>query len=432
MNISGWGRHPVIDSNLLLANETSQFKEKLQGGFSGIVYANGRSYGDSALSDNVLLTSAINHFVNFDDHSGVVTCEAGVLLADLIDVFVPKGWFLPVTPGTKFVTVGGAIASDVHGKNHHHDGCFSKFIIEFDLMLPSGDIVTCSNANYSDLFHATCGGMGLTGIILKATLRLKKIASATVNVTTIKAESLTEVLELFDEHDGAAYSVAWLDCLKTGSQFGRSLLMLGEHAESGSLVSANSKSLAVPVEVPGFVLNNYSISMFNHFYYQKVKTTEAHTTESIDKYFYPLDGIHHWNRLYGKHGFVQYQFVIPRENGKEGLAKILTQVVNSRKASFLSVLKLFGPENSNYLSFPMEGYTMALDFAVKPDLWRLLDHLDELVLQYGGRVYLAKDARMSEQVFKQSYPRWEKFVALRKELGADKILHSLQSQRLGI
>jgi FAD/FMN-containing dehydrogenase len=432
MNISGWGRYPVIDSSIVLASDTSQFKKTLRDGFSGIVYANGRSYGDSALSDTVLLTSSINHCINFDDVTGIVRCEAGVLLADLIEVFVPKGWFLPVTPGTKFATVGGAIASDVHGKNHHYDGCFSNFIVDFELLLPNGDIATCSKNINGELFHATCGGMGLTGIILKATLQLKKITSALMDVTTIKARSLLEVLELFDAHESASYSVAWLDCLKTGDQFGRSLLMLGEHAESGPLVFNESKSFSVPVEVPGFVLNNWSISMFNNFYYRKAKTKKTHTTESIEKYFYPLDGIHHWNRLYGKRGFVQYQFVIPRDNGKEGLAKILAKVVDSKKASFLSVLKLLGPVNSNYLSFPIEGYTMALDFAVKPDLWRFLDDLDELVLQYGGRIYLAKDARMSEKVFKQSYPQWKKFVALRKELGADKVLQSLQSERLVI
>ena len=432
MNISGWGRYPVIDASIVQAAETSQFKERLQSGFSGIVYANGRSYGDSALSNRVLLTSSMNHFIKFDDQAGIVTCEAGVLLADLIEVFVPKGWFLPVTPGTKYATVGGAIASDVHGKNHHHDGCFSNFILDLELLLPNGEIISCSNANHSELFHATCGGMGLTGIILKGTLQLKKITSATVDVTTIKAQSLSEVLELFDEYQSASYSVAWLDCLQTGSQFGRDLLMLGEHAAEGSLITSGSKSFTIPVEAPAFVLNNYSISVFNHFYYQKAKSIKTYTVEPVDKYFYPLDSIHHWNRLYGKRGFVQYQFVIPRDNGKEGVEKILKQVVESKRASFLSVLKLFGPENNNYLSFPMEGYTLALDFAVKPGLWQFLDVIDELVLQYGGRIYLAKDARMSERVFKQSYHQWEKFAALRRELGADKVLHSLQSQRLGL
>lgn len=432
MKISGWGRFPVVDSNIVVASESSQLKKKLQSGFTGIVYANGRSYGDSALSDNVLYTSTINHFVKFDDRTGIVTCEAGVLLADITDVFVPKGWFLPVTPGTKFVSVGGAIASDVHGKNHHHDGCFSNFVVSLEVMLPNGDIVTCSKEDNSGLFHATCGGMGLTGVILRATLQLKKIASANMNVTTIKAQSLPEILALFDEHGGASYSVAWLDCLKSGREFGRALLMLGEHADRGSLDAASGKSFAVPVNMPGFILNQYAVSAFNHFYYQKVKTAEARTIESLEHYFYPLDRLLHWNRLYGKQGFVQYQFVIPKENGKEGLTKILKKVVESKKASFLSVLKLLGPENSNYLSFPMEGYTMALDFAVSPSLWRFLDDLDELVVSYGGRIYLAKDARMSEQIFKQSYPQWQKFVAARKELGADKVLQSLQSRRLGL
>jgi FAD/FMN-containing dehydrogenase len=190
--------------------------------------------------------------------------------------------------------------------------------------------------------------------------------------------------------------------------------------------------MTVPMDAPGFALNNYSISLFNHFFYGKAKATKSSAVESLEKYFFPLDRIHHWNRLYGKRGFVQYQFVIPKETGIEGITKILKSVVESKRASFLSVLKLFGPANDNYLSFPMEGYTLALDFAVKPGLWRFLNDLDKLVLQFGGRIYLAKDARMSEQVFKQGYPRWKEFVDLRREIGADKVLHSLQSQRLGL
>lgn len=265
MKLSGWGRYPFIESTVY----SPQNKDDVEIHVDLISRGLGRSYGDSALADNVLSTLRLNHFIAFDQATGILTCEAGVSLADILQVFVPKGWFLPVTPGTKFVTVGGAIASDVHGKNHHVDGSFSHHLISFEIILADGRCVKCSPTSYPDLFQATCGGMGLTGVIVTATFKLKKIQSAYINETTYKAKNLEEVFALFEEHQSSTYSVAWIDCLASGENLGRSLLMLGEHGEEGGLILEKSKKLSVPFTMPGALLNQYSVMAFNALYYHK-------------------------------------------------------------------------------------------------------------------------------------------------------------------
>lgn len=428
MKINGWGRYPIIESTVISPQVVGEIKIDSESIPRGL----GRSYGDSALAPHVIGTLSLNHFIAFDAETGTLTCEAGVSLADILTTFVPKGWFLPVTPGTKFVTVGGAIASDVHGKNHHVDGSFSNHVSSFQIILADGSCVECSRSLNSDLFYATCGGMGLTGIIVSATLVLKKINSAFINETTYKAKNLKEVFALFEEHQSSTYSVAWIDCLASGEDLGRSLLMLGEHAQEGGLILNEAKKLSVPFTMPTLLLNQYSIKAFNALYYNKQRERVTERCVHYDKYFYPLDGLNHWNRLYGKNGFTQYQFVLPKAAGFEGMSQILKEIAASKRGSFLSVLKVLGPANENYLSFPMEGYTLALDFKIEPGLFELLDQLDRIVLAYGGRIYLTKDVRMSEAMFKQSYTKWLNFAKIRTQYGADKKFHSLQSQRLGI
>ncbi|MES2204918.1 MAG: FAD-binding oxidoreductase [Pseudomonadota bacterium] len=428
MKISGWGRCPVIESEMLSPQNASQINIDSE----IIVRGLGRSYGDSALATQVLSTLSLDHFIAFNNDTGILTCESGVSLASILTTFVPKGWFLPVTPGTKFVTVGGAIASDVHGKNHHVDGSFSSHVHSLQIILADGSCVECSRTSHPELFRATCGGMGLTGIIVSATLALKKIPSAFISETTYKAKNLEEVFALFDEHQASTYSVAWIDCLASGEQLGRSLLMLGEHAEEGGLTLNNSKKLSVPFTMPAALLNQYSIKAFNALYYNKQREKVTERSVHYDKYFYPLDGLNHWNRLYGKNGFTQYQFVLPKSVGLAGMTKILNEIAASKRGSFLSVLKAFGPGNENYLSFPMEGYTLALDFKIESGLFELLERLDAIVLEYGGRIYLAKDVRMSEATFKQGYTKWSDFATIRARYGADRRFHSLQSKRLGI
>lgn len=429
---SGWGRYPRIEAEVFANQKIEQLQQQLATGFNGIAQGLARSYGDSSLATQISRMDKLDYFLDFDPESGIVNCQAGVSLRSLIEVLLPQGWFLPVTPGTQFVTLAGAIASDVHGKNHHLDGSFSQHIIDFDLMLADGSIKRCSKTENPELFKATCAGMGLTGFITRARLKMLRVGSAYINETTHKARNLAHVLELFEQAQSSTYSVAWIDCLAKGEQLGRSLLMLGEHNPSGSLALHSGKELNMPIDLPSFTLNSLSIKAFNELYYHRVRKSLSSRECYFQPYFYPLDAIHNWNRMYGKNGFTQYQFVIPKTAGLEGLTKILEAIADSGKGSFLAVLKAFGPGNDNYLSFPMDGYTLALDFKMTPDLPAFLDQLDELVLEYGGRLYLAKDARMSEKMFKASYPHWETFQQIRQQNGADKCFNSLQSQRLGL
>ncbi|WP_226662620.1 FAD-binding oxidoreductase [Microbulbifer aggregans] len=391
----------------------------------------GRSYGDSALAHTTLHSLYLDHFRFFDKKIGLLRCSSGTTLASILELIIPEGWFLSVTPGTKFVTVGGAVASDVHGKNHHLDGCFSEFVESIKLATPNG-VVECSRNQNASLFYATCGGMGLTGLILEVEIRLKRVPSSFIDATTIKTKNLEETVEILEENHSSTYSVAWIDCLTTGSGLGRSLVMLGEHTKEGGLVVGKKAKLSVPFDMPDFFLNGLTMQAFNSAYYHRMTKVRSHAIVHYEPYFYPLDGILNWNRLYGAGGFLQYQFVIPKEAGIEGLSAILSRLSASKKGSFLAVLKMFGTENCNHLSFPLGGYTLALDLKLSREVLSLLDELDEIVVAYGGRVYLAKDARMSKEVFRKSYPRWEKFSELRRQWGAHKHFNSTQSQRLGL
>jgi len=432
MTLSGWGRFPRINASVFYPYDESTCRDYLREVEEYIPHGLGRSYGDSALSSDVLCSRRLNLILEFDAQSGIVSCESGVSLSELIDIFLPRGWFLKVTPGTRFVTVGGAIASDVHGKNHHKDGSFSESVISFRLMLPDGKIMLCSRSQNQELFHATCGGMGLTGVILSATIRLGKVHSAYIKQTTIRAANLEEIFNLFENHETSKYSVAWIDCLAKGENRGRSLLILGEHAEDGGFSFSTSKKLSIPFDFPGVTLNRYTVELFNRLYYHKSKNQVTENTASLLSFFYPLDAIGNWNRIYGSRGFIQYQLVLPRESSFEGLQKILARVSSSGMASFLAVLKLFGRENNNLLSFPLEGYTLALDMKIQPGIWELLDSLDRIVLDYNGRLYLAKDSRMKAEVFQKGYPKWEQFQQLRDKLGTSGKINSLQSKRIGL
>ncbi len=432
MTLSGWGRFPRINASVFYPYDESTCCGYLQEVEEYIPHGLGRSYGDSALSSDVLCSRRLNLILEFDAQSGIVSCESGVSLSELIDTFLPRGWFLKVTPGTRFVTVGGAIASDVHGKNHHKDGSFSESVISFRLMLPDGRILLCSRSQNQELFHATCGGMGLTGVILSATIRLEKVHSAYIKQTTIRAANLEEIFNLFEKHESTTYSVAWIDCLAKGDNSGRSLLMLGEHAEDERFSFSTSKKLSIPFDFPGVTLNRYTVELFNRLYYHKSKNPVTENTTSLLSFFYPLDAIGNWNRIYGSRGFIQYQLVLPRESSFEGLQKILARVSSSGMASFLAVLKLFGRENNNLLSFPLEGYTLALDMKIQPGIWELLDSLDRIVLDYNGRLYLAKDSRMKAEIFQRGYPKWEQFQQLRNKLGVSGKINSLQSKRIGL
>lgn len=432
MKLTGWGRFPKILARARSFYNHGALGAYLQSAEDCIVYGMGRSYGDSALNEHVIFTRCFNKILSFDPKTGTVVCESGVSLADLIDAFLPRGWFLGVVPGTKFISVGGAIASDVHGKNHHHVGCFSEHVLAFDLMMPQGEVVRCSRKENSALFHATCGGMGLTGVILRAGLGLERIQSSYIRETLIPSPNLEDVINLFEEKRSTSYSVAWIDCLAKNEHQGRSIVMLGEPAEAGPLTLPPSKTRTVPLNLLGFCLNQYTVSLFNHFYYQNKSNIVAGRLVSLDDFFFPLDKIAQWNKIYGRRGFTQYQLVLPKEAGLTGLRAILAKIAAAGLGSFLAVLKLFGRENANYLSFPLEGYTLALDFKIQNRLFPFLDELDRIVLDYGGRLYLTKDVRMSREVFRKGYPRWEQFAQIREDYNLKEKFISLQSKRLGI
>jgi len=430
MEVSGWGRHPFMEATVVAPGSADQFRQVLREE-ALIARGLGRSYGDSSLASCVACTTNIDHFLAFDESSGRLTCEAGVSFDSIIGHFLPRGWFLPVTPGTRFITVGGAIASDVHGKNHHVDGSFSNHVESFDMLLGNGDIVRVSRNEHADLFQATCGGMGLTGIILRATFQLRRVQSSAIVETTIKAPTLDSALQTFAAHSDATYSVAWIDCMARGRNFGRSVIMLGEHATDGDLSLPSQSSRRVPIQMPSVFLNPMSIRAFNALYYWKAQATGTVRHTSLIPYFYPLDAIADWNLLYGRHGFLQYQFVIPHSNERV-LYTILEAIVASGRASPLAVLKLFGAGNDCMLSFPMAGYTLAVDFKVEREIFTFLDALDNMVRDAEGRLYLSKDARMNNSMFRAGYPRWQEFEDVRLRHHALGRFSSAQSQRLGL
>jgi len=430
MNLNSWGMYPYIKNKSISLESRDRLKIEILSDKELIPFGNGRSYGDSALNENIIYCKPYNYFLDFDDESGILHCQSGVLLSEIIEAFVPKGWFLKVTPGTKLITIGGAVASDIHGKNHHVEGCFSECVEEFTLMLANGEITTCKRDD--ELFLATCGGMGLTGVILDAKISLKKINSKYINQTTIKTKNLQETFEAFEKYAYLPYSVAWIDCLAKDENIGKCLLMVGDFADDGNLDFKDSRKLNIPFNFPSFALNTLSVKAFNWLYYKKSPHGESKQKVDIDTFFYPLDAINNWNRIYGKGGFTQYQFILPKDVSYDGLKEILGTISKSGKGSFLAVLKLYGKGNENYLSFPIEGYSLALDFKIEKGLFELLDKLDEIVLKYNGRIYLTKDVRVSKETFEKGYPSIEKFRKFRKDNKMDKKFNSLQSKRVGI
>ncbi len=400
--VANWGLYPSIKSNVVSPTTILEFQEAILSNEEVIARGNGRCYGDASLQNTIISTSKWNKFIDFDREHGIIEVESGVLLSDILEVSIPAGYFISVTPGTKFITVGGAIASDVHGKNHHIDGCFSDHLIHFDLMIENGDILHCSRNENTDLFWATIGGMGLTGIVISAKFMLKKIESVYIRNEAIQAKNLDEIFELFESSESWTYNVAWLDCLQKGNSLGKSIMLRGEHATLGELPQKFKKNplkikkklnLNIPFFFPNFALNPLSIKIFNWLYFNKQGKKHLKNYVDYETFFYPLDAVHNWNRIYGKNGFIQYQFVIPKETGKEGMRKILETIAASGNGSFLVVLKLFGDNNPKaYNSFPMKGYTLALDFKVNNKLEKLIASLDKIVMDYGGHIYRTKDA----------------------------------------
>lgn len=424
--ITNWGNFPVVEKEMKSEDSLQKIKDFVLSHKEVIARGNGRCYGDASLGENIFSTKRLNKFIGFDKIEGVLECEAGVLLSDILEISVSQGYFLNVTPGTKFVSVGGAIASDVHGKNHHSEGCFSEYVLEFKLMKENAEVITCSREENTEDFWATVGGMGLTGIILSAKIKLKNIETAYIRQESIKADNLDEIFQLFEESEGWLYNVAWIDCLQKGENIGRSILMRGYHAlreelppklHKNPLKNPRKIMPTIPFYFPSWVLNSFTIKIFNWLYYNKQTKKSVEGFVHYEPFFYPLDVINEWNKIYGKKGFIQYQMVIPKEKGKEGMRKILETIADSGNGSFLAVLKLFGKNNPKaYNSFPMEGYTLALDFKVNDKLKYLVEELDKIVEEFGGRIYLTKDSMSNPKL--TNYLRnvdSPKFVSLQRK-----------------
>jgi decaprenylphospho-beta-D-ribofuranose 2-oxidase len=442
MKLSGWGRYPTADCAVQRPRDTQAVEQALAAAEGALIArGNGRAYGDSALNPaSTLDMRGLDRILAFDDASGQVVAEAGVMLADLIDLFLPRGWFPAVTPGTKFVTIGGAIASDVHGKNHHKDGSFGMFVDWIDLLGPDGQVRRASRTEEADLFAWTVGGMGLTGVILRAALRLAPVESGWIRQTMTPAPDLATAMALFEQAQDATYSVGWIDCLATGKDTGRSLVMLGEHAIHAELgvrahadrwAQAHKRAKTVPLDFPGFALNGLSVRAFNTLYYANGKRQAGEALIDYDSYFYPLDAILEWNRIYGRKGFAQFQCVLPLEASQAGLTALLNQIARSGQGSFLAVLKRMGAQSSRF-SFPMEGYTLALDFPMRRSTPALFAELERIAIDHGGRFYLAKDSQLTPERLRQSDPRTAAFTAMRDDSGAANRFQSLQSERLGL
>lgn len=384
---------------------------------SALPYGLGRSYGDSCLNDGGILIDVVgmNRFLAFDEENGILRCEGGVSLKEILDFVVSKGWFLSVTPGTKFVTVGGAIANDVHGKNHHRAGNFGHHVLQFELLRSDGTRLLCSPTENEDYFRATIGGMGLTGMITWADIKLKPVNSPYIEMEMIKFRNLTEFFELSAESElFFEHTVSWIDCLAQGSSLGQGLFTRGNHATPPFKHPPNEKDgqlLSAPIDAPDFALNNLTVRLFNLAYYNQQFSRLTRKVVHYNPFFYPLDSIGNWNRIYGKRGFMQYQFVMPFENDEQPIRSILSRIAESGMGTFLVVLKTFGDVPPvGLMSFPRKGVTLALDFPNQGEVTlALFDELDRIVTDNGGILYPAKDSRMSAESFQRFYPQWREF-----------------------
>lgn len=414
-----WGCYPKVDTDeqdiYHVYPDSFSFPESAEGDSDlplFLAYAQGRSYGDVCQNENGILldTQHLDHFIEYDKEKGILRCEAGVTLENILQLIVPHNWFLPVTPGTKYVSVGGAIANDVHGKNHHKAGTFGRHVLKFELLRSNGDRLICSPTENTELFNATIGGLGLTGLINWVEFSLKKIPGSNIEQETIRFNSLKEFYKLSEESDSDwEYTVAWIDCLAKGDELGRGLFIRGNHCESLKKHKFKSSKLSVPFNAPGFLLNKYTVNIFNQLYFKR--PIKQFTKVDYDPFFYPLDSIGSWNKLYGKKGFMQYQCLIPTEHRDTAMHEILTIISECGQGSFLSVLKEFGEiQSPGLLSFPRQGTTLALDFPNRGNkTLELLSELDTITRKYNGSVYPAKDARMSPESFSQYYPNWDEF-----------------------
>jgi len=447
--LSGWGRTAWTVADVVHATEASDIREALTlSGPRGVIPRGlGRSYGAAAQNAGGLVVEVTSKNdaqgldMVLDPGTGILEVASSVSIDDVLRMCVPRGWFIPVTPGTRFVTIGGAIASDVHGKNHHFDGSFGQHVQSLSVMLSSGEIVELSPINNPEWFWATVGGMGLTGIILRATIAMLPIQSAHVKVETERLphfDAVCDAMASDGADDNYRYSVCWIDLLATGSSMGRGVLTRGDHAAASEVkgnepLAYNPKlTVSAPGWVPNGLLNKWSIKAFNEAWYRKAPSNRHVGIESIPAFFHPLDGVNRWNRLYGSQGFIQYQFIVPLDR-TDVLRKVIETFSGAGVASFLAVLKRMGPQNLAPMSFPTEGWTLTLDMAAGiKGLAQLLSDVDALVLDAGGRHYLAKDSHVSPSAVRRGYPRLEEWKHIRSQMDPSAMWCSDLSRRLGL
>lgn len=438
MKLSGWGRYLETDCEIARARSDSEAAKVLAQG-PLIARGNGRSYGDSAhYAASTLDMRAMNRMLQFDGEQGLLVAEAGVVLGDVVEAFLPRGWFPWVTPGTRFVTLGGMVASDVHGKNHHKEGSFSEYLEWVELLAADGVMLRCSRVENAQLFFDTIGGMGLTGVILRVAMRLRPVESGWIHQQKFMTADLASTLDLLALLDRATYSVAWIDCLSRGRSLGRSVVMVGEHAayealadlqKSDRYVCGPRKIKRVPIVPPINLFNPLFSRIFNSLYYWKNFLSRKNSFIDWQTYFYPLDGVEGWNKIYGPKGFVQFQCVLPPETSRKGLTELLRTVSASGQASYLCVLKKMGPAGIGTIAFPRDGYTLAMDFPATSEMPALMERLHQIAVSHGGRFYLTKDAVMSGETLLQSDARIAAFKARRQSAGLN-TFKSSQSERI--
>ncbi|MDR0549184.1 MAG: FAD-binding oxidoreductase [Deltaproteobacteria bacterium] len=438
MWLSGWGNYPKVEAVLREPFRERDFYDLLGSSFSVIGRGRGRSYGDSSLNQTLTLASVrLNYFRSFDESTGILAADSGVSLEEILNLMAPRGWFLPVVPGTSLISLGGAVAADVHGKNHHVAGSFGDHVEWLEVWTSKSGLVRCSKTENPDLFWATIGGHGLTGFIVAGGVKLVRVPSSNIRQTLYKTSNLEEIMDIFEnDKDEYQFSVAWIDCLKSGSNLGRSILMAGDWSvnDDPKLSRPKPRRWPTPFNFPSFTLNKYSVKIFNSIYYNIKSSDKKTSIVNYEKFFFPLDAVSNWNRIYGRAGFCQWQIALPWANSRAGLPLIVKKIADAGAGSFLAVLKLFGqrpPRPAGNISFPTYGYTLALDFPKTERNLKLLAELDVMALDFGARSYLAKDSRMTPETLSQGYgASLTEFLRVKEDWDPIGRFRSIQSDRL--
>ena len=427
--ISGWGNYKTIKSNIYMPLNINELKKIIKKNRKYTIRGMGRSYGDSSLGKNIISLNRFKKFVNLDTKKGIIHCSSNSTIHDVLDITVKKGYFLKVTPGSKFISVGGLVASDVHGKNHHIDGTFCNHLVEIEILISNGKILKINKKKNNNLFKATCGGMGLTGIILSTKFKMIKIKSSYMTQNTIRTYSLKDTIRYLDKFNHRKYVVGWIDTANY-NKLGRSIIYIADHCKKGGL-NFNIKSkfnLSNMFKFFSFLSTNFILKKMSSIYFN-IHSNNKNKLVHLDKFFYPLDNMNGWNFFYGKQGFVQFQILIKKKNAINNLQKIISYLIKNDQISFLSTIKKLGNKNNNYLSFPENGYTLTMDIKKNTKIKNTFKNLEKFLIKIESKIYLTKDSLLSKKHFYKSYSNLNKF---KRSLNKFNKFTSLQSERLKI